>query len=101
MPRLMEKVRKSCKAKTGSGVRWLSSQSSGGFDEENKRESGGILEEGSAVWAMAAASVHNDVFIESEERYDRASYCAHAYDGSLVRSFARSRGYEMNTQISF
>ena len=43
-------------------MRWLSSQSSAGFDEGNMRESGGILGEGSAVWEMAAASVHNDVF---------------------------------------
>ena len=82
-------------------MRWLSSQSSAEFDEGNKRESGGILGEGTAVWTMVAASAHKDVFLESEERYVRASHCAHAGDGSLVKSRASARGCEVATQISF
>ena len=34
---------------------------------------------------MATASLHSDVFLDSEERHGRASRCAYAYDGSLVR----------------
>ena len=35
---------------------------------------------------MATASLHSDVFLDSEDGHGRASRCAYAYDGSLVRS---------------
>ena len=49
-----------------SRVRWPSSQSSAGFDQRNKRRSGGILGEGGAVWEMTATSLHNDVLLYPE-----------------------------------
>ena len=50
----------------GSKMRWLSPQSSAGFD---KRSSGGILG-GGTNWEMAAASL--DI---AEECHERASNC--------------------------
>ena len=97
----IEKAAKSCKAKTGVVCDGFHPKVPLGFDERNKRESGGILGEGRTVWEMATESVHNDVFLESEERYDRASHCAHAGDGSLVGSLASAKDCERTTQISF
>ena len=71
-----------------------------GFDERNKRKSGGILGEGGAVWKMAAASLHDDVLLDSEERHERAPPCAYAYDDSLVGSAASARGYGIAAQVS-
>ena len=51
-------------------MRWFSSQSSVVFDESNMRRSGRILGEGATVWEMAAASLHNNVFLGSEERHE-------------------------------
>ena len=38
------------------------------------------------MWEITAASLHNDVFHDSEERHERAVNCAYAYDDPLVRS---------------
>ena len=47
---------------------------------------------------MAAGSLHNDIFLDSEERHERASYCAEARDDSLVGSLAGARGCELTTK---
>ena len=49
---------------------------------------------------MAAPSVQDVVVPDSEERHERASYCASAHDDSLVGSPARARCCEMATQVS-
>ena len=79
------------------GCDGFSSPSSLGFDKRNKRRSGDILE---AVCEMAAASLHNDVLLDSEERHERASHCASAYDDSLVGRIATAGGLEMATKVS-
>ena len=49
--------------KDRSGMRWLSSKRAVGFDERNKRRSGGILRKGGTVWVMAAARLHYNVLL--------------------------------------
>ena len=51
------------------------------------------------MWEMAAASLHNDVFLDSEERHERASHCASVCDDTFVLSSASARGLEMATGI--
>ena len=46
--------------------------------------------EGGAMWEMAAASVHHDVLLYSQERHERVSHCASA-DDSLVEPCERQR----------
>ena len=76
MPRPLEELQKAAKSYKAnkSGVRLHPSQSSAGFDTRNQRRSGGILGVGGAVWEMAAASVHGDLLLDSEECHDRASH---------------------------
>ena len=49
---------------------------------------------------MAAASLHDDVLLDSEERHERAPPCAYAYDDSLVGSPAGTRGCGIAAQVS-
>ena len=81
-------------------MRWLSSQSAVGFDERNKRRSGGISGDGGAVWEMAAASLHNDDFLDAEERHERASHGANTYDDTLLGGPTSARGLAMATKTS-
>ena len=67
----LEKAARSCKAKDVT----VSLQSAVGFDERNKRKSGGILGEGGKVWEMAAASLYDDVLLDSEECHECAADC--------------------------
>ena len=83
-----------------SGLRWLWDEIAVGFDESNKRRSGGILGEGGTVWEMAATSLHNDVLLDFEECHEGAAHGAHVHDDSLVESLARARGCEMAVKRS-
>ena len=65
----------------------LSSQIYFGSDRRNKRRSGVILGEGGTVWEMASASLHIGVFLDSEERHERASHCACDYDDFVSERF--------------
>ena len=47
-------------------------------------------------WEMAAANLHDHVFLDSKERHERAPHCVAVYDDSLVRSFASARGIELS-----
>ena len=47
-----------------------------GLDNGNERSNCGILGESGAEWQMAATSVHNDVFLDSEECHEREANCA-------------------------
>ena len=50
---------------------------------------------------MAATSVHNDIFLDSEERHERASDCAYAFDDPLVGSFEGARCGKMAIQMTY
>ena len=57
---------KELQGKNMSGVRWLSSQSSARLGRRNDKRSGGIPGAVGTVWEMAAASLHNDVFLDPD-----------------------------------
>ena len=85
MPRLLEKgleeAAKSYKAKTYEGVcDGFSSQISTGFNKRNKNRSDGTLGGGGQCGRWPQEACTNDIFLDSEERHERASYCAYACD---------------------
>ena len=49
---------------------------------------------------MVAASLHDDVFPDSEERHERTAHCTSAHVDSLVGSVAGARGDEMAGESS-
>ena len=51
--------------------------------------------------AAKSCKAKTGVVCDGFQRYDRASHCAHAGDGSLAGSLASARGCEVATQISF
>ena len=51
-------------------MRWLASQSSVEIGEGDEQRRGGILGEGRTVWEMAAASLHYNVLLDSEECHE-------------------------------
>ena len=53
-----------------------------------------------AVWDMPAASLHDDVFLDSVERHKRTAHCTSAYHDSLVGSSAYARGFEVAAKAS-
>ena len=66
LPRLkndLAKAAKNLRNKNRSRMRWLSAESSAGFDKRNTRGSGGILGEGGTGREKAATGLHNDVLL--------------------------------------
>ena len=101
MPRLLEKVAKSCKAKTGVVCDGFHPKVPVDLTKKTRGKVVEFLKKVVQCGRRPQQACTTMFFLESEERYDRASCCAHACDGSLVRSLASARGYEMATQISF
>ena len=60
----------SVRGKDRSGMRWLPPKSSLGFDKRNKKINRGVLGQGGAEWEMAAASLHDDVLLDTEECHE-------------------------------
>ena len=65
----------SLKSPTGAGVGLFltplaSTQKFPRFDKANERRNRGVLGEGGAEWKVAAASLHDDVLLDSEERHE-------------------------------
>ena len=58
------------KAKKRSRLRCLPPKRAHGFDKRNKKRCGGVLGESGAVWQMAAASLHDDVLLDSVKCYE-------------------------------
>ena len=74
LPRLKEcdldKASRLYKTDNRSGMRRLRPKSLLGFDKRNKRRNRGDLGEGGTKWKMAAASLHNDVLLDTEECHE-------------------------------
>ena len=66
----LEKSARSYKAKTGVGCDGFHVKVPLDLTKRNKRTSVGIIGEGGAVWEMAAANLHDDVLLETEECYE-------------------------------
>ena len=52
------------------------------------------------MWEMAAASLHNDVLLDSENVTRKRPIALMFHDDSLVGSLASARGFKMTAQIS-
>ena len=85
--------------KDRSGMRRLPPKSSPGFDKKRGRNSG-VLEEGGTKWKVAATSLHNDVFLDTEECHERVADCAYVNVDTLMESFEGTRCGEMAAEVS-
>ena len=99
LPRLivgdLEKASRMYKAQTGVGCDRFHPKVFLDLTKETRRNCG-ILGEGGAAWQVAAASVHNDVLLDSEECYTSKADCAHANVDSLVGSSESARSYRVD-----
>ena len=67
--------------------------------KRNKRRSGGFFGESGAEWQMAAASMHDDVLLDSEECHEREADCAYAEVDTLVGSLESAGGGEVAAEL--
>ena len=74
-----------------SGTLRLPPQGPSGCDNRHERRSRGVLGEGRAEWEMAAASLHDDVLLNSEEPHERDANGADADFDSLVGSLESTK----------
>ena len=82
-------------------MRWRSPKSSPGFDKRNKRRICGLLGEGGTVWEMAATSLHNGVFLDSENVMSERPIALVPTMIGLVESSEGAGGGTMAIQISY
>ena len=66
----LETVSRLYKAKVRSGMRRLPPERSLGLDKRNKRRNRGVSGKGETKWKMAAASLHDDVLLDTEECHE-------------------------------
>ena len=89
LPRLqechLEEVSRLYKAKTGGGCDGFHLEVPLDLTKETRGENRGLPGEGGAEWKVAATSLHNDVFLDSEECHECEADCAHANVDSLVK----------------
>ena len=69
------------------GMRRLPPKSILGFDKRNEGRNRGVPGEGGTKVKVAAASLHDDVLLDTEECHERETDCSHANVDSLVGSF--------------
>ena len=92
LPRLkechLEEVSRLYKAKKGVGCHGFHPKFSLDLNERNKGRNRGVPREGGAEWKVAATSLYDDVFLDSEECHEvREADCAVADVDALVGSF--------------
>ena len=66
----MEKASRLCKTKTGVACDGFHPKSILGFDNGNERRNRGVPGEGGTKWKVAAASLHSEVLLETEECHE-------------------------------
>ena len=89
------------KVKTGVGCEGFHPNVPLGFDKRNKMRNRRVLGEGGADLQMAATSLYDDVFLDTEECHEREANCVDADVDSLVGSLKSTRGGEVGADVSY